>query len=124
MKTLVLGGSLKPQRYSYKAISMLREYGVDTVSVGLRSGMVADVTIEVEKKVFESIHTITLYLNPTRQEDYYEYIISLSPKRIIFNPGTENPALEAMAKEKNISCIRACTLVLLSTGQYEKRLDN
>ena len=124
MKTLVLGGSLKPQRYSNKAIEMLRAHDVETVSVGLKTGIVAGVTIETEPIAFEDIHTVTLYLNPQRQEEYYDYIINLRPKRIIFNPGTENPELVKLAKKNGIKSLEACTLVLLSTGLYEKRLGD
>lgn len=118
MKTLVLGGSLKSERYSNKAIRMLREYDIETVSVGLRSGEVVDVTIETEKVNFDNIHTVTLYLNPERQKDYYDYIISLAPERIIFNPGTENSELKKLASAHGIDSVIACTLVMLSTGQY------
>lgn len=118
MKTLVLGGSLNPQRYSNRAIQYLRDRDIETVSFGLRTGEVADVQIDTELKSYEDIHTVTLYLNPQRQKEYYDYIIGLQPKRIIFNPGTENAELEQLAGEHQIETIRACTLVMLSTGQY------
>ena len=121
MKTLVLGGSLNPARYSYRAIHMLRNYNFETVSIGLKSGMVSDVMISTGRNAFENIHTITFYLNPQRQEAFYEYVLSLAPKRIIFNPGTENLAFEKLATASGIECLQACTLVMLSTGQYEKK---
>ena len=87
-------------------------------SIGKRKGIVSDVMIETEKKYFPTIHTITLYLNADHQKEYYDYILSLKPQRIIFNPGAENPELASLAAEHNIEAIDACTLVMLSTGQY------
>ncbi len=118
MKTLVLGGSLNPDRYSNKAINLLKNKGIDTVSFGLRAGEVAGIRIDDELKEYEGIHTVTLYLNPTRQKAYYDYILSLRPERIIFNPGTENKELEELAERQGVETVRACTLVMLSTGQY------
>ncbi|MDH7446898.1 CoA-binding protein [Aquimarina sp. 2201CG14-23] len=117
-KTLVLGASLKPNRYSYLAIDRLVRYHHDVVAIGLRKGEVFGVEIETTLIPFENIDTITLYLNPSRQRQYYEYIVSLSPKRVIFNPGTENSEFYEMLKQSNIEVEVACTLVLLSTNQY------
>ena len=117
-KTLVIGASQNPARYSYLAIHKLNAHQHPVVAIGLRKGTVADTVIETEKKPFEDIDTITLYLNPTRQREYYDYILSLNPKRIIFNPGTENEELASLAEQKNIQTLEACTLVMLSTGQY------
>lgn len=117
-KTLVLGASTNPSRYSYLAINKLRNYGHSVVAVGNREGSVKDVTISKVPIEESDIHTVTLYLNPVNQQPYYSYILSLNPKRIIFNPGTENPELELLAEEKGILSIDACTLVMLSTGQY------
>ncbi|QOD60557.1 CoA-binding protein [Polaribacter haliotis] len=117
-KTLVLGASLNENRYSNIAIKRLRGKEVPVVAIGLRVGVVADVTIATEKVDFKDINTVTLYLNPTRQVAYYNYIISLKPKRVIFNPGTENMDFIKLLKENNIESEIACTLVLLSTNQY------
>jgi len=117
-KTLVIGASLKPDRYSNIAINMLREYNVPTKAIGLREGKVADVAIETGLPYYEDIDTITLYLNATRQEEYYEYIVSLSPSRIIFNPGTENEMFYRILDRYAIEYEIACTLTLLRTGQY------
>ena len=117
-KTLVLGASSNPSRYSYLALNRLAHYGHPTVAVGRRKTAVAGVDIEKEKVPFENVDTVTLYLNPTNQKEYYNYIISLKPNRIIFNPGTENEELYRLARENNIQTMEACTLVLLSTGQY------
>lgn len=117
-KTLVIGASLKPNRYSNIAINRLKMYDHPVVAIGLRTGEVSGVEISVEKIDFKDIDTVTLYLNPSRQEEYYEYIISLTPKRVIFNPGTENPEFYILLKENNIEFEEACTLVLLGTNQY------
>jgi predicted CoA-binding protein len=117
-KTLVLGASDNPARYSYLAINKLRKYEHPVEAIGRKNTQVADVPISKEKKIFEDVHTVTLYLNPFHQQEYYDYILSLNPKRIIFNPGAENEELAKLAKQKNIQTMEACTLVLLSTGQY------
>jgi predicted CoA-binding protein len=117
-RTLVLGASENPDRYSNMAIQKLRRYQHEVVAIGNREGKVLDVGIQKETESFTHIHTVTLYLNPNNQKPYYDYILGLQPKRIIFNPGTENPELESLAKAKGIEAIEACTLVMLSTGQY------
>lgn len=117
-KTLVLGASLNPERYSYLAINRLVNHGHEVEAIGSKKGEVAGVEISVEKKDFENIDTITLYLNSKRQGEYYDYILSLNPKRVIFNPGTENPELYKILEKNNIEYEVACTLVLLGTNQY------
>ncbi|HTO17018.1 MAG TPA: CoA-binding protein [Edaphocola sp.] len=117
-KTLVIGASENPDRYSNKAIHMLRRFDHEVVAIGARAGKVEDVSFDKEKIPFENIDTVTLYLNPRNQIDYYQYILSLKPKRIIFNPGTENDDLAGLALLKGIEPVEACTLVLLSTHQY------
>ena len=117
-KTLVLGASDNPSRYSYLAINRLRSHGHPVVAIGKKNSIVADVPIEKEKKQWENVDTITLYLNPDHQQEYYDYILSLKPKRIIFNPGAENDELADLAVNNGIKPIEACTLVLLSTNQY------
>ena len=117
-KTLVLGASDNPSRYSCLAIERLKAHGHPVVAVGRKQAAVNGVEIVKEKEVFDDVDTVTLYLNPANQKEYYDYILSLNPKRIIFNPGTENPELEDLAQEKNIRTMEACTLVMLTTGQY------
>ena len=117
-KTLVLGASDNPSRYSYLAVNRLRSYGHPVVAIGKKNAMVADVLLEKQKKEWNDVHTVTLYLNPTHQQQYYDYILSLKPKRIIFNPGAENDELADLAIKNGITPIEACTLVLLSTNQY------
>lgn len=117
-KTLVLGASDNPSRYSNLAVQRLRKYGHPVVAVGRKYAQVDDVVIEKEKLAFENIDTITLYLNPLHQQEYYDYILSLKPKRIIFNPGAENDELAQLAIKNGIKPLEACTLVMLSTNQY------
>lgn len=117
-KTLVIGASENPSRYSNIAINRLTAHKQPTVAIGLRKGTVAGVPINTEKVPFEDIDTVTLYLGPPRQEEYYDYIISLRPERVIFNPGTENPEFYRLLERENIEVEIACTLVLLSTDQY------
>lgn len=117
-KTLVFGASLKPNRYSNYAIQRLVANGYEVIAFGLQEGAVSGIKIDTELIQYEGIDTITLYLNPVRQKGYYDFIVSLKPKRVIFNPGAENPELYKILKEKNIDFEAACTLVLLSTNQY------
>lgn len=117
-KTVVLGASDNPERYSYKAINDLRSHHHPVVAIGKKVGTVADVEIVKSAEGESNVDTVTLYLNPTHQQAYYEYILSLHPKRIIFNPGTENEELISLASKQGIQCIEACTLVMLRTGQY------
>jgi predicted CoA-binding protein len=117
-KTLLLGASSNPSRYSYLAINSLQKKGHDVIAIGSRPGKVGNIEIETQHKEIDNIDTVTLYLNASNQKQYYDYIISLQPKRIIFNPGAENEDLAALSKQHNIQTMEACTLVLLSTGQY------
>lgn len=117
-KTLILGASNNPERYSYLAAHKLHAHGHPIVNVGIKLGEVAGVPIELPETIHTDIDTITLYLGPQNQPPYYDYILHSKPKRIIFNPGTENPELESLAEEQGIETTEACTLVLLSTGQY------
>lgn len=117
-KTLILGASDNPSRYSYLAIKKLRSFNHPVVAIGRKDVTVQDVQIQKGLIEENDINTVTLYLNPLNQRPYYDYILSLQPKRIIFNPGTENEELETKAKQQGIETLEACTLVLLSTGQY------
>ncbi len=116
--TLVFGASLKPNRYSNLAIQRLRENGENTFAFGLKSGLVNDVQIKTNLSELPNIDVVTLYLNPERQKEYYNDILSLNPRKVIFNPGTENLEFYAILRENNIEVEVACTLVLLATGQY------
>jgi predicted CoA-binding protein len=100
------------------AMNRLKAHHHPVVAVGRREDEVAGIQISKDPVKEEGVDTITLYLNPTHQQEYYDYILGLQPKRIIFNPGTENPELMKMAREKGIEPVVACTLVMLATGQY------
>lgn len=117
-KTLVIGASTNPSRYSYKAIQMLTSNGHPVLAIGNKEGEVSGVKFITRKAIYENIDTVTLYLNKKNQESFYEYIIALNPKRVLFNPGTENVELQILLNKNNIAFEEACTLVLLSTGQY------
>jgi predicted CoA-binding protein len=117
-KTLVLGASDNPSRYSFRAAHMLKNHGHEVVPVGMRKGEVAGMTIHTDRPQAEGVDTVTLYVGPQNQPAWYDYILDLKPKRILFNPGTENPELERLAQQRGIQTEEACTLVLLSIGQY------
>lgn len=117
-KTLVLGASTNPSRASYQAVHRLLNNGHEPVLVGIKKGEVAGIPILHGEPVLEDIDTITLYMNPVRQQPLYDYILDLAPQRIIFNPGTENAELIRLAREKGIEVEVACTLVMLASAQY------
>ncbi len=120
MKTVVIGASPNPHRYAHRVTEMLVEAGFETIPLGIRSGEIAGVKI-VDLKTqpaVQDVHTVTLYLGPDRQPPYYQYILSLNPQRIIFNPGTENADFQALAAEKGIETEYACTLVMLTVNTY------
>jgi uncharacterized protein len=117
-KTVILGATNDPSRYAFKAANMLKRYGHPIVPVGQKKGEVAGEMIRNDQPAEEGVDTVTLYVGTRNQEPLYDYIMKLNPKRIIFNPGTENPVLEAMAEEKGIEAVEGCTLVMLSIGVY------
>jgi predicted CoA-binding protein len=116
--TVVLGASPNPGRYSYLAVTRLVAKGHPVLAIGKRDGHIGDTPITKEHPLPENVDTVTLYMNPVLQKEYYDYIFRLHPKRIIFNPGTENDDLAEQAESKGIEPVEACTLVMLSTGQY------
>jgi predicted CoA-binding protein len=118
MKTVVLGATPNPDRFAYRAAMSLTRHGHEVVPVGVKKGEVAGITIYNTPPQVEDVHTVTLYLRPENQVQYYDYIFSLNPKRIIFNPGTENPELIRKAREKGIEAEIACTLVMLAADSY------
>ncbi len=117
-KTVVLGASDSPMRYSYLAVRRLKSYDHPVVAIGKKQGVIDDTQIITTHPEMNDVDTVTLYLNPMHQKQYYDYILALHPKRIIFNPGAENAELAQLAKENGIQPTNACTLVMLSTGQY------
>lgn len=116
--TLVLGASPNEERYSFLATNLLNENGISVYPYGIKTGLINDIPILNEWPLHLSIDTVTLYLGPAAQAEYMEPILALNPRRIIFNPGTENPVFEALAVKNGIQALQACTLVLLNTGQY------
>lgn len=116
--TLIIGASTNPARYSYLAAKRLLEHNIKFHLVGLKEENLFGNKIYKYGTLFEDIHTITMYIGPKNQIEHYQYILSLKPKRIIFNPGTENPEFYSMLLKNKVPYIEACTLVLLSTGQY------
>jgi uncharacterized protein len=118
MKTLLIGASTKPERYAYKAAHSLVNHGHEVVLLGLQSGEVAQQPIHTERAAFDLIDTVTLYVGEAHQPEYYEYIESLKPRRVIFNPGAENPAFAQRLEKGGIEALEACTLVMLSIGTF------
>lgn len=116
--TLVIGASENTERYSNKAIRKLVQYNHPVTAIGNREGKVEGISFSKTRPNLTDIDTVTMYIGPAHQEEYVDYIFSLHPKRIIFNPGTENDEFEAKAAQQGIQVMEACTLVLLSTGQY------
>lgn len=119
-KTAIIGATTNPGRYAYFAAELLKEYGHEIVPIGIKKGEVAGEEIADirQKPHFNDIDTITLYLGPRNQPEWYDYLLSLKPKRIIFNPGTENSEFSQLAKDKGIETVEACTLVMLRVGNY------
>jgi predicted CoA-binding protein len=118
MKTLIIGASTDPSRYAFLAANRLLEKGHEIVLIGRHEGEIKGNLIHTQQKNFEKVDTITLYINPKNQAEYYDYILNMKPRRVIFNPGTENQAFQAMLEKNNIEPIEACTLVMLSTKEY------
>ncbi len=117
-KTLVLGASPNVMRFSNKAVKSLIRYDYPVVPVGIRKGRIAGIDIIIGKPQIEDIHTVALYVGPARQKEYYDYILSLNPRRIIFNPGTENPELIELAEKEGIEVLEDCTLIMLNNDRY------
>ncbi len=117
-KTLIIGASNKPERYAYRALILLQKHNHEVCAIGRREMSVEGVDIHKDKYDFDDIHSITLYLSAKYQPEYYDYILQLNPKRVIFNPGTENPELAQKLDKNGITYENACTLVMLHTNQY------
>ena len=117
-KTLVLGASPNPTRFSYKAVKSLVRHGYEAVLIGNRKGQISWQDIIIGTPEIADLHTVTIYLNPENQKEYYEYIISLKPQRLIFNPGSENQELIQLAMENGIEVCVACTLIMLNSNNY------
>lgn len=120
LKTLVFGASTKAHRYAYRAVNILSLHGHDVIPLGLRRGEINGIEILTGRPAINDLHTITMYVNAERQKESYDYLLGLKPSRIIFNPGAENPELFKLASEHGIHGENACTLVMLSIGNYDK----
>jgi predicted CoA-binding protein len=117
-KTVVLGASPNPARFSYKAVKSLVLHGYEVVPVGFRPGVAHDRLIQRGTPAIEHVHTITLYIGPERQLEFYDYILSLKPKRVIFNPGTINPTLMHELNKRGVEVVDGCTLVMLDNEEF------
>ena len=117
-KTVILGASPNPVRFSHKAVKSLLRHDQEVVAVGFREGLIAEEEIQVGMPPIEEVDTVSIYIGSSRQSDYYDYILSLKPKRVIFNPGTVNPEFMARLKREGIEPVAECMLVLLSEGEY------
>ena len=117
-RTIVIGASNNPDRYSFKAVSLLHQYGHEVFPLGIKKGAIGQIEILNDKVDLTDIDTVTMYVNPTLQQEWYFYILNVKPKRVIFNPGTENLKFQTLLEAHGIECVEACTLVLLRTGQY------
>lgn len=117
-KTLILGATPNPQRYAYLAANKLIHHGHEIVNVGIKQGELAGVEILNGMPDLKDIDTVTLYVGARHQAPYYDWLLGLKPRRIVFNPGTENPELSKLARAQGIETLPACTLVMLGSGQY------
>lgn len=120
-KVLVIGASPQSWRYAYKAVRMLQDYKYEVIALGKTSDRIGKTFIHTKREPWTDIHTITLYLNPKNSAEMQDYILQLAPKRLIINPGAENSELEEAARKEGIEVMRACTLVMLSTGAFEPK---
>jgi predicted CoA-binding protein len=117
-KMLVLGATDKPERYSCKAVKSLYKNGFEPVAVGFKPGFIKDTEILAGMPEIEGVDTVLLYIGAKKQQEYYHYVIGLKPRRVIFNPGTENPEFQEMLKEKGIDVVRDCAMIMLNTGTF------
>lgn len=117
-KTIVLGASTNPERYSSLAVKRLTDHGHEVIPVGIRKGLTHGLEIDITKKIYKDVDTITMYISPKHQKEWYKYIIMIKPARVIFNPGSENPELITLLNENNIEVAIGCNLVMLATDQF------
>jgi len=117
-KTVVIGASENPARYAFRAVHQLKNSGHEVIPIGIKTGVIGDIRILTDFPALEAVHTVSLYIRPSVQQQYEDYIIGLKPKRIIFNPGTENPSFIQRVRKHGIVPEIACTLVMLSLADY------
>jgi predicted CoA-binding protein len=117
-RTLVVGASLKTERFSNIAVRKLSEYHVPVIAVGLRAGEINGITVHKPFPIVENIHTVTLYVGPKHQPFWYDFILNAKPKRVIFNPGTYHEEFQQMLINNGIEVVEECTLIMLSDGDF------
>jgi len=117
-KVVIIGASPNPNRYSYIATLLCLDKDIAVIPLGVRKGTIGDLEILTEKIPIENVHTVSLYIGEEKQKEWYDYIFSLQPSRIIFNPGTYNPELEKLARERQIECVINCMLTMLHLNQF------
>jgi len=117
-KTIVIGAVAFPSRYAFKAVHALVDKGHEVIPMGIRDGAIANIPILKDRPPFDDVHTVTLYINQGNQVGWYDYLVQIKPKRVIFNPGAENRELAALLSENNIEAVEDCTLVMLAVGRY------
>lgn len=115
---VVLGASPNPERFSYKAVKLLARHHYPVVAIGKREGFIESIPIVTGQPPLDNVHTVTMYLAPYHQGEIFDYVLSLRPKRVIFNPGTESPEFEEWLQSYDIRIVRDCTLVMLATGRF------
>ena len=120
-KTLIIGAYVNPNRHSYKVVLKLLELDIKVVPMGINQGNIAGLSIVRPFEELKNIHTVSIYITPVVQKKYYRYILNLQPKRVLFNPGTENSIFSQILENHNIYWENSCTLVLLSTNQYQSQ---
>jgi uncharacterized protein len=118
VKVLVLGASPNPERYSYKAVQRLLKAGHEVIAIGKKPGIIEDLSIITYQPDITGVHTVTMYLAPYHQGEIFDYVVSLRPKRVIFNPGTESPEFDEFLESYNIEIVHDCTLVMLAYGRF------
>lgn len=117
--TVVLGASPKPTRFSYKAVNSLYRRNIPVIPIGNKHGDIKGIEIVLNTPPLDHVHTVSMYLNPGRQKEYYKYIVrDLRPRRIIFNPGSQNPELAELARKEGIEVVEDCMLVMLNSGKF------
>jgi uncharacterized protein len=116
--TLVVGASPNPDRFSFKAVNLLKKFGHDVQAIGIKNGTIGEIAIQQGMPALKDINTVTLYIGRDKQQPFYDYILLLKPERVIFNPGTENPEFKKLLSENNIHVYEDCTLVMLNSGRF------
>jgi hypothetical protein len=115
---VVLGASPDPGRYSYRAVRQLVKRNYEVVAIGKKKGLIGDILIETGQPPIQDVHTILIYLSPHHQGEIFDYVLSLRPKRVIFNPGTESPEFEEILISHNVEVVHDCSLVMMAMDRF------